>query len=324
MYLIHKRSFFQDYWKFLCLTIMFICNTAANSASLNLAQQGMVVDEIYSDGFESDPFPLGDDPGILFSNAKMSFISNSFMGAWGGLNNYLELMVEASPEPVTLNTIPARQTSGGWYWGLGLGAMTSALDRIELEGDYSSCIFLDGPLQTMRDFADRLFVACDFVVLFADAGARNPVTLGANHFNVTNSTLSNARIMESEYPDLLVIPTALIFYDLSIDPPITVPRLDYLYGDQNIHQNGLGTLINAFAIYSVLSSRSPVGIGFTYDQPAFGNQKFMQGETIGLGYTDPFQAPGDDIELTDETRDLFQQRVIELLIQWKDETSIFD
>ncbi|MCF6262384.1 MAG: hypothetical protein L3J24_02155 [Xanthomonadales bacterium] len=277
---------------------------------------------IFFDGFES--LPLGADPSILLENAKMSFISNSYMGAWGGLNNYLELAVNASPITVTLNTLPARLSNGGWYWGMGLGSMTSALDRVEAEGDYDSCIFLDGPLQTMRAFADRLFAACDQVVLFADAGGHNPVTLGANHFNATNTTLTNARTMEAEYPNLLVIPTALIFYDLTINPPLATPRIDYLYGNNNIHQNGLGTLINAFSMYAVLSSRSPVGLEFEYDQPATPSRKFFFNDTVLIGYPFPSDAPEDFIVFDEATRNAFQQRIIQLLIQWQNSTTIFD
>lgn len=277
---------------------------------------------IFVDGFET--LPLGPDPGILLQNAKISFIANSYMGAWGGLNNYLELAVNASPVAVDINTVPARNGAGGWYWGMGLGQMTSALDRIEAEGDYDTCVFLDGPLDTMRQFADRLFVACEHVVLLADAGGHNPATLAGNYFNATQVTLSNARIMEAEYPDLLVVPTALIFYDLTVNSPVSVPRTDYLFGAHNIHQNGLGTLINAFSMYAMLSSRSPVGIEFVFDGPANGNEKFIIDDEILLGYQFPANFPEDVMVFNESTRRTFQQRILQLLLQWKNFTTVFD
>ena len=246
------------------------------------------------------------------------------MGAYGGLNNYLELVVNASPNPVQLNTVPARSSNGGWYWGMGLGQMTSALDRIENEGDYSTCIFLDGPMETMREFADRLFVACDHVVLFADAGGHNPVSLGKVHYSNTAITLNNARLMQKEYPNLIVVPMAYLFYDLTVNPVVSVPRLDYLYGDDNIHQNGLGTLINAYGLYSTLSSRSPLGLSFDFDQPATTNHSFIDGDDILIGHSFPSDTPKDRMNFDEPVQQLFQQRVIDLLIVWNQKNTLFD
>ncbi len=279
-------------------------------------------DTIFTNGFEDSL--LGADPNILFSGAKISFISNSYMGAYGGLNNYLELAVNASDDPVTLNTIPARIDNGGWYWGMWLGQMTSALDRIENEGNYDTCIFLDGPMQTMREFADRLFAACDDVVLFADGGGHNPVTLGSNYLNNTATTLANARLMQSEYPNLLVVPMAYVFYRLTINPVVVVPRLDYLYGDNNIHQNGLGTLVNTFGLYSMLTAKSPLGLSFDFDQPATTNYSFIVGNYILIGSQFPSDTPEDRILFDESTQHLFQQEIFDLLIEWHQRNTEFD
>lgn len=290
-----------------------------NNKNLNGGNQN---DVAFSDGFEG--LLLGPDPQIITANAKLSFIANSFMGAYGGVNNYLELIVNESVNPMTLNTIPARIDSGGWYWGMGLSQMTSALDRIESEGDYDSCIFLDGSMQTMREFADRLFVACDKVILFADAGYHNPVSLGGSYLSATATTLANARQMQVEYPELVVVPTAYVFYELTTNPVVNVPRLDYLYGDDNIHQNGLGTLVNAYSLYSVFSSRSPLGLGFEFDQPATENHSFMSGGFILLGHNFPSDTPDDKLLFDEFTQHLFQQRVIDLLVEWQQGNTTFD
>ncbi len=279
-------------------------------------------DVVFLDGFEG--LLLGPDPQIITANAKLSFIANSFMGAYGGVNNYLELIVNESVNPVTLNTVPARIDSGGWYWGMLLSQMTSALERIESEGDYDSCIFLDGSMQTMRDFADRLFVACDKVILFADAGFHNPVTLGGAYFNATATTLANARQMQAEYPELLVVPTAYVFYELTTNPVVNVPRLDYLYGDDNIHQNGLGTLVNAYSLYAAFSSRSPLGLGFEFDQPATDNHSFMSNGFILLGHNFPSDTPNDRLLFDEITQHIFQQRIIDLLVEWQQGNTVFD
>ena len=279
-------------------------------------------DVIYTDGFDGSL--LGSDPNILFNGAKISFISNSYMGAYGGLNNYLELIVNASDNPVTLNTMPARMTNGGWYWGMVLSQMTSALDRIENEGDYDTCLFLDGDIQTMREFADRLFAACDDVVLFADGGGHNPVTLGNNYLNNTATTLANARLMQSEYPNLLVVPMAYVFYGLTINPVGVVPRLDYLYGDNNIHQNGLGTLVNTFTLYSMLTSKSPLGLSFDFDQPATINHSFIDGNDILIGHSFPSDTPEDRILFDESTQHVFQQTILDLLVEWHQGNTEFD
>jgi len=279
-------------------------------------------DVIFTDGFDGSL--LGADPNILLDGAKISFISNSFMGAYGGLNNYLELIVNVADNPVTLNTVPARTTNDGWYWGMVLSQMTSALDRIENEGDYDTCIFLDGSMQTMREFADRLFAACGHVVLFADGGWHNPVTLGNNYLNNTATTLANARLMQSEYPDLLVVPMAYVFYGLTINPVDVMPRLDYLYGDNNIHQNGLGTLINTFGLYSMLTSKSPLGLSFDYDQPATINHSFIDGNDILIGHSFPLDTPNDRILFDESTQLVFQQKVMDLLVEWQQRNTEFD
>lgn len=296
----------------LCLFMAWLPHQAANAQ----------VDPVYADGF--DGLLLGPDPGIFVADSKIGFIGNSFMGAYGGVNRYLELVVNASINPVPLDTVPARTDSGGWYWGMGLGQMTSALDRIEQEGDYDTCIFLDGPLPTMRKFADRLFAACNAVVLFADAGLHNPVSLGSNYLNATANTLANARQMQLEYPALIVIPTAYVFYELTTNPLVNVPRLDYLYGDEDIHQNGLGTLVNAYSFYAVLSSRSPLGLGFDFDQPATANHSFMDGDFILIGHQLPSDTPHDRLLFDVTTQHLFQQAIIDLLVDWHYGNTLFD
>lgn len=283
---------------------------------------GVYDDLIFIDGF--DGLLLGPEPQVLFEGAKISFIANSYMGAYGGLNNYLELVLNETSNPVQLNTVPARIGNGGWYWGLGLGSMMTALDRIENEGDYSTCIFIDGTLDTMREFANRLFVACDHVVLFIAAGGHNPVTLGDNHYNNTASTLNNARQMQIEYPNLIVIPMVYVFYDLTVNPVVSVPRLDYLYGDENIHQNGLGTLVNTYGMYASLSSKSPVGLGFEFDQPTAVNHQFIDGDFILLGHSFPSDTPDDRLLFDEATQHLVQQKIIDLLIEWEQGTTIFD
>lgn len=262
-------------------------------------------------------------PDILFDGAKISFIANSFMGEWGGLNSYLELLASAGLE-IDLETVPARQSAGGWYWGMGLDQMTDALDRIEAEGDYDICVFLNGSLDAMRTFAERLTAACGEVVLLVAGGGQNPVSLGGAHESTVADSLADARTLQSEFPGLRVAPAALVFYDLAVNPPVAVPRVDYLYGAGNIHQNGLGTLVNAFTLFAVMTGQLSVGIGFDYDAPAASEQEFMQGDIIGLGRPSPLAVAGDQLDFTPAVRDLFQQRVDTLLQQWRTSTTVFD
>jgi hypothetical protein len=275
-------------------------------------------------GAQAPGAPYAPDPGIFKAGARMSFISNSYMGEWSGVEQYVREMLLASPIGVAPEMVPAREEQRGWYWGMGLASMTSALERVEREGTYDTCVFLNGPLETMREFARRLTAACRQVVLFVAPGGKNPRTLGEKLRGSVAASLSDGRTLEREFPGLLVVAGALIFYDLAQRPPVDVPRVDYLYGLDNIHQNGLGTLVNAFAMFAVMSGRSPVGLAFPYDRPAREDQKFMRGDTIGLSRPSPFATPGDEIPFPPRVRDLFQRRVLDLVQAWQAHATEFD
>lgn len=264
------------------------------------------------------------DPGIFRAGAKMSFISNSYMGEWSGVHAYIREIVRATTPDHVPEMIPARETDGGWFWGMGLGSMTAALDRVEREGDYDTCVFLAGPLQVMRTFATRLSAACTHVVLFVSGGGRNPHTLREKLRPSVASALADARALEREFPKLLVVPALLVFYELETKPPVSVPRVDYLYGFDNIHQNGLGTLIHAYTMYTVMSGRSPVGVGFDYHAPAREDQRFIRGDVIGLARPQPFATPGDELLFSPDVRNLFLTRIVELVKQWQAGQTEFD
>ncbi len=64
----------------------------------------------------------------------------------------------------------------------------------------------------------------------------------------------------------LVVPVAVVYYDLISRPPLDGLREDYLWRPKDIHQNLPGTAVNAWTLYAVLAGRSPVDLDLDYTQ----------------------------------------------------------
>jgi len=116
---------------------------------------------------------------------------------------------------------------------------------------------------------------------------------------------------------------ALVFYDLMTNPPLAVPRADYLHRPNNDpHQNMLGTLLIAWTFYAALGDASPVGATYAYNG-VFG-APFVNDGMIGLGTpANPF-GPGGTLPFDTATQELFQQRVHDLVVEWRAGTTEFD
>ena len=64
-----------------------------------------------------------------------------------------------------------------------------------------------------------------------------------------------------------IVSSAVAFHALTVRPPEGMPRIDYLWKPRNIHQNEIGTMINAWMLYAMLTGNSPVGVNF--DMPPY-------------------------------------------------------
>ena len=94
---------------------------------------------------------------------------------------------------------------------------------------------------------------------------RNPTIndQGMEGFKNQTKAIVETTMKFEEETGVPVIPCGLIFYDLVKNPPqfenIKL-REDWVFMVENIHQNHLGTMINASAHYAVLTGQSPVGL----------------------------------------------------------------
>lgn len=258
-------------------------------------------------------------PGpLLVDHDRVHFIGNSFSGNFGGLNHHLRfalqeqlaLEVDTSPEP------------GDWYYGRALSSMTPELDFVAAQGDVDVCVFTSGRLEVMRMFAEQLSATCGEVVLFSTWNGANPAFNPAVFPAAINGMVEDARTIEAEYPNVRVIPIAYVWHELSLNPPFDPPRADYLYVTDNIHQNGLGTIVNTYAAYAALTARSPVGL--EYDPNALVDVPFIVDGRIGLHFEEePFLNDGDAADLSVSLRRSLQRRVWLHVNEWyADETSL--
>lgn len=111
--------------------------------------------------------------------------------------------------------------------------------------------------------------------------------------------MRNIRRLQKE-TGATIIPVAVVYHELTTRPPQGMPRRDFLWRPANIHQNELGTMVNAWMMYTILTGKSPVGVDF--DMPPF-----VAGETL---QSDP------DLKLTAALRLELQTRVWEVAKAW--------
>lgn len=281
---------------------------------------------------------------ILVAGERSRWIGNSFMA----LQNLHVEAVVAAHEAFTIETFPrtpatasAENGYAGWFYGQGLWAMDGVVGAIADEGGYDTCVLTSGPweggdpsttdddaepLGGLRDFIEALTPWCDRFVLYVTWGyfGMSPTRNPDNYAQGIAEVLRDARRVEATFPDVVTVPLGLVFYELMTDPPVPVPRRDYLHqpGDDS-HQNMLGAVIVTWTYYAVVADVSPVGAD--YDFAAF-DPPFVVDERIGLAGRDaPFpEGPGASMPFDAAVRAAFQQRIWDIVQQWRTHTSRFD
>lgn len=251
---------------------------------------------------------LGNWEPEIEDGAKLLFIGNSFTGNLGGLHNYVELGMASANPPLNVTALPP---PNGYFFGQGLGSMftTEVRNAIQTE-NFDVVQITSGGTSTIEDFHEVISASGAKTLVYM-TWASNPARPGGSWESYRSSTQSNISTMRSLEDDLgvLVAPVGAVYYDLLIDPVRDdFVREDYLYEPRNIHQDTLGTLVNAYTVYSILTGRSPVGIKFDFP-------KFVDGETLwatNVGYY--------DYAFDDDLRHDVQSRVWEAVKAWKAET----
>ncbi len=251
-------------------------------------------------------------PGPLLEHLdRVHFIGNSFSGNFGGLNHHLQVVL-ARRQGLEIETTPE---AGDWYYGRALSSMTPELDFVANEGNVDVCVFTSGRPDTMRMFAEQPSQSCGEVVLFSTWNGANPAFNPEVFPAAIEGMVEDARTIEAEFPSVRVVPTAHVWRGLSLDPPLDPPRADYLYVTDNIHQNGLGTIVNAYTMYAALTAQSPVGL--EYDPNALVDVPFVVEQRVGLHFEEePFLNEGDVVTLDASLQRTLQQRVWRHVNEW--------
>ncbi|MDR2495941.1 MAG: hypothetical protein LBD21_02285 [Tannerellaceae bacterium] len=194
----------------------------------------------------------------LVANAdSILFVGNSYIGAEGGLDNHLSRMSQLMNPPLHLNV------QSIIHWGQGLGRMynDSVLKAIATGGK-KLVVVTSGPDEQMLRFAEAISKAGSRMMVHM-TWPTNP-TLNGNNLHAYRDRLlklvGQMRAFESA-SGIAVAPCGLVFYDLLVDPPkLEGLRIDWMYMEEDIHQNHIGTMINAATHYAVMTGRSPVGL----------------------------------------------------------------
>lgn len=196
------------------------------------------------------------------SGEKLLFIGNSFMANEGGVFNYLSTALQVGSDVKI-------KTDSIINYGRPLSAMAKPeAGRKIAAADVDTVVITSGQLSTMRKFIGEIDKAGKRSVVFMTWELRHPGNRGTekSYTDATKRMVSTLRRLQKE-TGATVVPAAVVYHDLTTQPPKGMPRVDYLWKAANIHQNELGTMVNAWTFYAVLTGESPVGVDF--DMPPF-------------------------------------------------------
>ncbi|MGZ0163391.1 MAG: hypothetical protein ACKVII_05710 [Planctomycetales bacterium] len=226
---------------------------------------------------------------------KLLFIGNSFMANEGGVHNYLAAALQKNRVQISVD----KQIN----YGKPLREMMKPEVRSAIEaGDASAVVITSGQLNIMKQFDGGIRKAGMKTVVFMTWETRHPGNRASTsqYTEATRKAVREMRQMEHE-TGATIVPAAVAFHSLTVQPPEGMPRIDYLWKPRNIHQNEIGTMVNAWLFYSVLTGNSPVGMNF--DMPPY-----IVGQKVK---SEP------SIRFTRDLRTALQERVWEVAQAWK-------
>lgn len=241
---------------------------------------------------------------LVADGDSILFVGNSYMGNKGGVYNYLARAMAAADPPLRL--VPSSRI----FYGQGLQSMcTDRVRRMIINGGFAAVVITSGDGETMRRFDKTIREHGAATVVYMTWSGRHPGN-GATIEDYRQWTARSVQVMREMECDTgaVVVPLAVIYYDLTVRPPRDGLRVDYLWEPANIHQNELGTVVNSWALYAVLTGRSPIGID--YD-----SQPHVVGDRLSENPDIVFDVP---------LRRALQERVLDVVRQWQSGKTEFD
>ncbi|MCB0855810.1 MAG: hypothetical protein KDD63_26495, partial [Bacteroidetes bacterium] len=196
---------------------------------------------------------------VLKTDSKIYYVGNSYIGTEGGLENHFPRLLREVNSPYQIST------KSQIFWGQGLQRMFQPNVKKQIaEGPEDLVVVTSGPRVYMDSFYTEITSVGKKMAIHMTWG-RNPTIndQGMEGFKNQTKAIVETTMKFEEETGVPVIPCGLIFYDLVKNPPqfenIKL-REDWVFMVENIHQNHLGTMINASAHYAVLTGQSPVGL----------------------------------------------------------------
>lgn len=240
-----------------------------------------------------DDAPLG--PALIDDGDGVLFIGNSFMANEGGVDRYLTPALERSGIEIRAEKMISygQPLKAMMTPKIGAGISSKVIDLV---------VITSGELDVMKQFQKKIDSEGKRTAVFMTWQLKHPGNKAdmASYTAKTKSDIVEMRKMERE-TNATIIPVAVVFHSLASDPPTGMPRADFIWQPNNIHQNELGTLVNAWTVYAVLTGESPERKN--YDVPPWIVGQKLQSE------------PG--IRLTRELRQALQERVWKVVKQWR-------
>lgn len=217
--------------------------------------------DIKSDVSHNYAFDFATSPAwdpVLKKENRLFYIGNSFIGTEGGLENHFPRVLQEVNAPFSI------RTRSRIFWGQRLSRMfqPDIVDQIHNEDEEiiivtsGSRIYLDSFYQEIQKADKQMLVHMTW--------GRNPTINDGGMESYREQTMDIVRTCRNfeDERNAQVIPCGLIFYSLLVDPPDIDEelRLDWMFMQENIHQNHLGTMINLAAHFSIMTGLSPVGL----------------------------------------------------------------
>lgn len=232
---------------------------------------------------------------VINDGDRLLFVGNSYMANEGGVFNYLKKAFKEVGGP-------SISTDKRIYYGKPLRSMLTNDVKQAINSDkFDAVAITSGRLDAMKQFDRSIRQSGKKTVVFMTWEGMHPghKSTEAEYTVATKRSVQIMRQMEQE-TGAYIIPVAVVYHDLTINPPAEMPRVDYLWRESNIHQSELGTMVNTWMFYAILTGSSPVGVDFDMSPHVIG-EKLSQ---------------DSDIRLTPQLRKSLQERVWKVAQQW--------
>jgi hypothetical protein len=231
---------------------------------------------------------------IINDGDHVLFIGNHFMANEGGVYNYLETALQKRGIEITVQSEIAA--------GKSLDEMvTREVGAAMMSPDVDVVVITSGELKVMKQFATKLKDSGKRLVVFMTWEEKHPGYRATipRYTTATRNAVRTMRELEKE-TGATIIPTAVLYHDLTVNPPEGMARIDYLWRKGDVHQNAIGTMAGALMMVATLTGQSPAGLNFDFPPYIVGQQ--LQDEP--------------DMRMTRELREALQYRAWSIAQAW--------